>query len=141
MKHQKTIEQELHSFIKENNLLSDAKKILLALSGGADSVFMLHFFNRFKEKYKIKIAAIHVNHNLRGNESQRDENFCKYLCERLNIEFHLKSVDVKKNKGSASIEEAARNLRYKEIDKILKSSNSDLIATAHTRDDNTELFF
>jgi len=140
MKHQKTIEQEVIQFIKKNDLVSGARKVLIGFSGGADSVFALHFFYKYSNKYKIEIAAIHVNHNLRGKESERDEEFCREFCKKLEIEFHIFQVDVnsfaKKNKKS--VEEAARILRYREFEKALESSNSDLIITAHNNDDNTE---
>jgi tRNA(Ile)-lysidine synthase len=138
--HQKTIEQEVINFIKRYQLLDDSKKILIALSGGADSVFALRFFNKYKKKYKIEIAAIHVNHNLRGKESLRDEKFCRSLCEKIGIEIFIESVNVKSfaKKNKLSIEEAARILRYQRFDKVLQKSNSDLIITAHNSDDNTE---
>ena len=140
MKHQKTIEQKVISFIKKNNLISNAKNLLIGLSGGADSVFALHFFNKFSKKYNIEIAAIHVNHNLRGKESENDEIFCRKFCKELGVKLYNSSVDVssfaKKNKKS--IEEAARILRYREFAKVVKVSNSDLVVTAHNNDDNTE---
>lgn len=140
MKHQKTIEQKVISFIKKNNLISNAKNVLIGLSGGADSVFALHFFNKFSKKYNIEIAAIHVNHNLRGKESENDEIFCRKICKELRVKLYNSSVNVssfaKKNKKS--IEEAARILRYREFTKVVKVSNSDLVVTAHNNDDNTE---
>ncbi len=140
MKHQKTIEQNVIKFIERHNLFFDVKKIIIALSGGADSVFALHFFYKFKKKYNIKILAVHVNHNLRGNESNKDEKYCKELCKSLNVDFYSASVDVKhfaKNK-KLSIEEAARILRYNELEKIAEETNTDAIITAHNINDNTE---
>ncbi|MBK8943824.1 MAG: tRNA lysidine(34) synthetase TilS [Ignavibacteriae bacterium] len=139
-KHQKTIEQEVINFINRHQLLSDAKKVLIGLSGGADSVFALNFFNKYKKKYKIEIAAVHINHNLRGKEADYDENFCRNFCSKLNIEFFSESINVKSfaKKKKLSIEEAARILRYKKFDENLKKSNSDLIITAHNSDDNLE---
>lgn len=140
MKHRKTIEQDVFNFIKKNGLLSDVRKVLIGLSGGADSVFALYFFNKFKKKYNVKIAALHVNHNLRGSESIRDEEFCRKLCKNLEIEFFCSSVDVnsfaKKNKKS--LEEAARDLRYKEFEKAAKSCEAEVIVTSHNSNDNTE---
>lgn len=138
--HQKTIEQEVINFIKRHQLIGDAKKILIALSGGADSVFAFHFFNKYRNKYKVEIAAVHVNHNLRGKESLRDEKFCREICEKVGIKIFVEDVNVKSlaKKNKLSIEEAARILRYKKFNDILKKSNSDLIITAHNSDDNTE---
>ncbi len=140
MKHQKTIEQNVFHFIENNNLLVGTKKVLVALSGGADSVFALYFFNQFKKKYGISVTAVHVNHNLRGSESERDEKFCKDLCNKLSIVFFSFGVNVKSfaEKNKKSIEEAARILRYKELDRFAKKLGADFIITAHNLDDNTE---
>ncbi len=140
MKHQKTIEQEVINFIKRHQLLFGAKKILIGLSGGADSVFALHFFSKYQKKYGIEISAVHINHNLRGAEAERDENFCRNLCSKLHVEFSSVNVDVKifAKKNKKSIEEAARILRYKKFKEISEQTNSDLIVTAHNNNDNTE---
>ncbi|MCP5062910.1 MAG: tRNA lysidine(34) synthetase TilS [Ignavibacteriae bacterium] len=140
MKHQKTIEQDVIKYIKRHNLLLDAKKIIVALSGGADSVFALHFFYKYKNKYKIEILAVHVNHNLRRSESYKDEKFCNNLCKNFSIPFYSSSVDVKTfaKENKFSVEEAARVLRYNELEKFAVKTKSDLIVTAHNNDDNTE---
>ncbi len=140
MKHRKTIEQNIINFIKRLNLLSGAKKVLIGLSGGADSIFALHFFLKYKKKYKIDVAAIHVNHNLRNEESDHDEEFCKNICQKLEVELFSSIIDVKTfaKKNKYSLEEAARILRYKEYEKYCELSNSDIVITAHNNDDNTE---
>ncbi|MCB9210497.1 MAG: tRNA lysidine(34) synthetase TilS [Ignavibacteriales bacterium] len=140
MRHHKTIEQSVINFIKDNDLLCDAKKILIGLSGGADSVFALHFFKKFLKKYKIEITAVHINHLLRGEESERDEKFCSELCKSWDIDFHSSKVNVKNfaKKNKNSIEEAARILRYKQFQKVANKNKCDLIVTAHNNDDNTE---
>lgn len=140
MKHRKTIEQDVINFISKYNLLKDAKRILITLSGGADSVFALHFFNKYSRKFKVDIFAIHVNHNLRGKESQRDENYSRELCIKLNFPLSVVNVDVKNFavKNKKSVEEAARDLRYAEFEKEAELVNADLIVTAHNKDDNTE---
>lgn len=140
MRHHKTIEQSVINFIKDNDLLCDAKKILIGLSGGADSVFALHFFKKFLKKYKIEITAVHINHLLRGEESERDEKFCSELCKSWDIDFYSSKVNVKNfaKKNKKSIEEAARILRYKQFQKVANKNKCDLIVTAHNNDDNTE---
>lgn len=140
MKHPKTIEQEVINFIKKHQLINGACKILIGLSGGADSIFALRFFNKYKQKYNLKIAAVHINHNLRDDESDRDEKFCGKICENLNIEYHNSKVNVKTfaKKNKKSIEEAARILRYQQFEEISKLTKSDFIVTAHNSDDNTE---
>jgi len=134
------LEQNIIKFISDNKLIESNDKLLLALSGGADSVFALTFLTKFKNKYNIQICALHINHSLRGDESDGDEKFCRKLCNDLNIEFYSKKVDVKSiaENEKLSIEEAARNIRYEKLDEYLKISNSDKIVTAHNLDDNTE---
>ncbi len=136
----KKIDEKIIRFVKENDLLQQGEKILLALSGGADSVFLLHFLLKYKRKYKVEIGAMHVNHMIRGKEADSDEKFCGNLCSKLGIEYFSVKRDVpafaKRNK--ISIEEAAREIRYKELSKIQEKFKYDKIATAHTCSDNAE---
>jgi tRNA(Ile)-lysidine synthase len=136
----KSTEQKVLRFIKENNLVPAGDKIIIALSGGPDSVFLLHFFNKYKKKFKIKIEAVHVNHLLRGKESDRDEIFCKTICDELNIPINIFSSDVKSvaKKEKLSLEVAGRKVRYKYFDKLLKLKKKTKLATAHNADDNAE---
>ena len=119
-------------FIEENELLSKEHKVTVALSGGADSVALL----KILLSLGYDVSALHVNHNLRGKESDGDEAFCKELCEKLGISLKVVSVDVKgyaKEKG-VSTETAARVLRYE----ALCNTDADVVATAHTMSDNAE---
>jgi len=136
----KTIEQKVIKFIEQNALITEGDKILIALSGGGDSVCALNFFYKFKEKYKIEIAAVHVNHNLRGKNSDEDEIFCKEVSEEFHIKFISKKVDVKNfaKEKKISIEEAARELRYKIFDETLNEISFNKIITAHNESDNAE---
>ncbi|MBP3268103.1 MAG: tRNA(Ile)-lysidine synthetase, partial [Ruminococcus sp.] len=81
--------------IKENNLLADGDTVVCGLSGGADSVGLLLALYELRERLSITVEALHVNHCLRGDESDRDEEFCRQLCGRLNIPFSAFRVDVK----------------------------------------------
>lgn len=128
------------NFIKKHNLIENNSKLLIALSGGPDSVFALHFFHQFKNKYKAELIAAHVNHNLRGNDSEQDQIFCEKICNELKIPIFIKSVEVEKfaRKNNQSIEEAARNLRYNFFEEISNHEKVDYIITAHNSDDNTE---
>ncbi|MCA1920487.1 MAG: hypothetical protein LDL38_13870, partial [Flavobacterium piscis] len=105
----KNIEQKVINFIQFYDLIKPNEKILISLSGGPDSVFALFFFYKYQKKFRCKIEAIHFNHNLRGQESNEDENFTKSLCEKLGIGLFIKSLDVKSyaKKNKISIEEAA----------------------------------
>lgn len=128
--------EKLIKTIDTYSMLKVGVDVLVALSGGADSVALLMALNEISAKYSIQLSAIHVNHNLRGSESLRDENFCRELCESLNIPLVVESVDVNsiaKNTGE-SIELCARNLRYELFSRHAKG----VIATAHTASDNAE---
>ena len=136
----KATEQKVLRFIKENELLATGEKILVALSGGPDSVFLLHFLNKFKKKFKIELGAAHINHRLRGKDSERDELFCNVICDELSIPFYLLRKDIKSysKKNKFSLEVAGRKIRYEFFEKISKSNQYDKIATAHNADDNAE---
>ncbi len=136
----KKVEEKIFLLIKEKKLFEEGDKLLIALSGGADSVFALRFLHQKKDKLGIKIAAAHINHQLRGKEADGDEEFCRKLCIELDVEFYSIKADVKKyaEEKKYSIEEAARELRYFNLQKIALKNNCDKIVTAHNLGDNTE---
>ncbi|HOD93843.1 MAG TPA: tRNA lysidine(34) synthetase TilS [Clostridia bacterium] len=128
----------------DDNLII-GKDWYVAFSGGPDSTCLLYLLMKKKEQIemekdiKIRLSAIHVNHNLRQNESVRDENFCKQFCEKNNINFLLFNVDVKKYAQSEklTIEQAARILRYEIFDKY----SDGCVFLGHNKDDNAETIF
>ncbi len=134
------IYENVINFIKKHKLIEKNSKVIIALSGGPDSIFAFYFLNQFKKKYRLEILAAHINHNLRGSESDKDQKFCEKLCKDFDIPLFVKSVDVKSfaKKQKISIEEAARNIRYNFFDEVLESQNADLLITAHNSDDNSE---
>lgn len=101
--------------VSRYNMLSTGDTVIIALSGGADSVSLLHALNSLKEKYSLDLKAAHMNHNLRGDEALRDENFCRKICEEKGVELFVKSVDINAvaEKEKISTELAGRNERYK----------------------------
>ena len=111
-------------------------EITVGVSGGADSVALLLALNELKTEFSYCLKVVHVNHNLRGEESLRDEIFVKELCDKLSIPCFVESLDVAglARSRNQSIELCARELRY---DVFNKHSNG-LIATAHNADDNVE---
>lgn len=133
-------EQKVLRFISDNKLIKKNDNILIALSGGADSVFLLKFLSKYSRKFGITLHAAHLNHSLRGEESDGDENFCKNLCSKENIPFFSRKADIKKSAETLklSVEEAAREIRYKFLQETAKETGSNLITTAHNSDDNTE---
>lgn len=136
----KRTEQKVLKFIDRFKLINEGDKILVALSGGPDSVFALHFFSKYKKRYKIDLLALHFNHGLRGKESDADEKFASTLCEKLKLPFTSQKLNVKSfsRKNKLSIEEAARLLRYKNLEKFAIKTGCTKIITAHNQSDNTE---
>ena len=136
----KTIEQKALKFIDENHLIKKGDKVLVALSGGADSVFLLHFLMKFKNRFKIEVTAFHLNHKLRGKAAAEDEKFCSNFCSKNKIELvHVsKNVKAYAKKMKMSVEEAGREIRYSELNKAVKKLKCTKIATAHNSSDNVE---
>lgn len=128
---------KIYSFICENNMLSKGDRVICGLSGGADSTCLLLTLCELRERLGITVEALHVNHCLRGSESDRDEAFCRDLCKKMNVSFTAVSCNVKAcaEEHSLSVEEAARKMRYDAFEKI---SSGKKIATAHNANDNLE---
>ena len=120
---------------RENALLAPGQTVVCAVSGGADSVAMLHILCSLQSELCITVSAAHFNHRLRGAESDRDEAFVRRLCAEWAVPLAVASGDVaaRAQATGESIEEAARNLRY-----AFFASLGQTVATAHTADDNLE---
>ncbi len=132
--------KRVQSYIDENGLLSQGERVLCALSGGADSVCLLSILLRLKNVYGYSLAAVHVNHCLRGAEAERDAEFCVALCEQLGVKLHMFSFDVKAYalQNKLGIEAAAREVRYMHFDRLCKEYGYTKIAVAHNAQDNAE---
>lgn len=125
--------------IKKYNMLNEGDTVLAALSGGADSVCLLHFLLSIKEEYHLSVFAVHVNHMLRGEEAQRDEDFCRELCEKYHVPLYVKKADIRRmaRENGESEELCGRNVRYSFFAETAGERNAK-IATAHTASDNLE---
>ncbi|MBE7029059.1 MAG: tRNA lysidine(34) synthetase TilS [Ruminococcaceae bacterium] len=137
------MENKVLSTVKKYNLISPMDTVIVGLSGGADSVSLILCLYNLKEKLKInKIIACHINHNLRET-ALRDEEFSRKLCEKLGIDFYVKSVDIKKIKNELKVceEEAGRIARYDFFNEIKSKTGALKIATAHHMGDVLETFF
>ena len=128
--------QRTEDFIRRNHLLEKDGKYLVALSGGADSVTLLWVLHELG----YQIEACHCNFQLRGEESNRDEQFCVQLCERMGIPLHRIHFDTRlyAEVHKESIELAARNLRYRYFAQLKKDVEADGICVAHHQDDTVE---
>lgn len=134
------MQNKVLNFIEENSMIHDKDRILVALSGGPDSVCLLNILKELKTKLNIKIFAAHVNHCLRGEDALDDENYCLNLCKELNIPCYVKRVDVGKlaEDNCISTEMAGRDARYEFFEELTKKLNINKIAIAHNANDQAE---
>ncbi len=117
------------------------KKILVAFSGGKDSLMLLDFINKQKESLNIYAGACHINHGLR-HTAKRDEDFCRLYCIKNNIDFYTYNISEElKKDNSGGIEASARKYRYKFLLHTVKENNYDFLFTGHTYSDDIESFF
>lgn len=121
-------------------LFDGCKKILVGLSGGADSTSLVHALCKLSEKYGFEIIALHVNHMIRENEADRDEEFARSLCEKLKVEFLCERVDIPSlsKENGVSLELCARDARYEIFSRVCKDRGITHVATAHNACDNSE---
>ena len=126
--------------ISKHNLICKNDHIVVGVSGGADSICLLHFLHTIKNDFNLKITAVHINHCMRGEESDQDNEFVVNFCNNLNIPIKVFSFDIynKSKEENISIEEAGRKYRYYSFNKVLKDENATKIAIAHNKDDNAE---
>lgn len=130
------MEDKVYRYIEKNKLLEPGDDVTAALSGGADSVALLWLLRSNAPRLGITLRAAHFHHGIRGEEADRDAEFCRELCARWEIPFTLGRGDAPALAAETgeSLEEAARVLRYA----FLKETASGKIATAHNADDNAE---
>ncbi len=133
------IEKVLNT-IKCNNLINVGETVIAGISGGPDSVCLVHILNNISSIYNFKIIAVHINHMLRGEEADKDENYAREFCERLSIEFYSDKIDIRNlsKKESVSIEEAGRIARYRQFQFYAENKGAQKIAVAHNKNDHAE---
>ena len=131
------MKQKVIDTINKYNLIQKGDSIVIGLSGGADSVCLSLILSEIKDEFDLKLKAVHINHKLRGDESERDMKFCKDFCEKAGIEFKSFEIDVKTQaqKEKQGIEEYARRVRYECFE---READGGKIATAHNLDDVAE---
>jgi tRNA(Ile)-lysidine synthetase, N-terminal domain/tRNA(Ile)-lysidine synthetase, C-terminal domain len=135
---------DVEKYIEKYDMLKSGDTVVAGVSGGADSVCMLLILCELREKIGHKVAAVHLNHMIRGEEADRDEDFVRRLCDRLEIPlrcFHKNVPEIAEDEG-LTCEEAGRKMRYllfREVaDELQDSSGRVRIAVAHNRDDLAE---
>ncbi len=121
-------------------LFNHGETIAVALSGGKDSVCLLHLLLNLKNELNITVKAVHVDHSIRGKESERDANFVFDLCKKLDVPLQTFKVNAVSfsEQNRLSLEQGARVLRYQIFDKVLSENFADKIATAHHKNDSFE---
>ena len=134
------LERKVIAYMKQHHIIKQREKIILGLSGGADSVCLFHILNICREKYKIEIFAVHVNHKIRGTQAKEDQNFVEKLCAYYQVPFIVVEEDVPAiaKKEKKSLEEAGRIVRYQAFRKLQQELEADYIAVAHHKNDQAE---
>lgn len=136
------IKDKIYGAIEDYKMFQGTKKILVGISGGADSVCLLHFLNNCSKTHNIKIFALHINHCIRAGEADRDENFVRNFCKDIDVSFYLEKVDIPKIslETKTGMEECGRNIRYQIFNSMAEKIDAK-IATAHTLSDSIETVF
>lgn len=130
------LRDDVKNTIQRCSMIKSGDTVIAAVSGGADSVALLHVLYSLQDELSFSLAACHVNHNLRGAESDGDEMFVRRMCRMMDIPLYVANIKVNEfRQKHDSLEECARRLRYGFFEDIGKNK---LIATAHTASDNCE---
>ena len=134
------LEQRVRSFIQEHNLVSNGQALLVAVSGGQDSVCLLQVLHQLQSELGIKLHIAHLDHQLRGKESDGDARYVAGLAKRLGIPFTIEKGNVREyqKEHGISLEEAAREVRYKFLAEVAAAIDADRVAVGHTLDDHVE---
>jgi tRNA(Ile)-lysidine synthase len=135
------IKKSLTELAKEQELLSPGDRVLVAVSGGPDSVALLDVLSELRDELGLYLEVAHLQHGIRGEEANEDARFVAALAESLNVAFHVKDVsipEIKKSAGKGNLEALAREERYRFFTALAQERNLNKIATAHTLDDQAE---
>ena len=135
-------EKNVADFVKANELFGNAAKVLLAVSGGADSVALLHVMQVLKKQgvLRVDLCCAHINHQLRAGQADKDEEFVLAQAAKLQLSVTTGRINVREfaHKNKMSIETAARKIRMENLLNIAGDNNCSHIATGHQKDDNAE---
>jgi len=137
---QPILEQRVLRFIEQHHLVSGGEKLLVAVSGGPDSVCLLHILVKLQRELKVKLQVAHLNHQLRGAESEADASYVSHLARQLGIPAIIEGRDVTGYQAQhrLSLEEAAREVRYSFLTQVARSIGAERVAVGHTMDDHIE---
>jgi tRNA(Ile)-lysidine synthase len=132
--------EKVRNTISEHNLLAVGDSVLVALSGGPDSVALVHLLSRLRKEMKLNLMAVYVNHRIRPRAAKEEEGFCRQLCDKLGLVLTIVREDIPalaqlKKKG---LEETARDFRYTTFESLVVKYGCNKIALAHHVDDRVE---
>lgn len=132
--------KKVEQTILQYHLFENTNTILVALSGGADSVCLLSILKQLAPQYSLSLMAAHVNHGLRGEEANEDEEFVRALCKQWQIPLFVKQLDVAAyaKEMHMSIEQAGRKVRYDYFEELCAQNDTMKVATAHHKNDQAE---
>ena len=128
----------IKDIIQDYNMFNNGDTVVIGVSGGADSVMLLHCLNTLKDDYNLNLVVAHVNHKIRKGDAEKDASFVENLCNKLDVEFHLKEAYIKElaKEWGMGEEEAGRKVRYGFFSEL--AGDSGKIVTAHNANDNVE---
>lgn len=132
--------QKIEQYCEQYHMIEKGDRIVLGVSGGADSVSLFFVMLALHEKYNIEMVVVHVNHGIRGEDAKCDENYVRELCREHGVPFECVNVDVRKlaKESRLSEEEMGRKVRYEAFAKVAKGYSCNKIAVAHNLNDVSE---
>lgn len=134
------LEEKVLNTISKYNMIENGDKIVVGVSGGADSMTLLNVLNKLKDKFNISLIVCHIDHGTRNGESAKDAEFVKNYSEKLGLKCYTYEYNLEEESSSLGMspEEAGRKLRYDAFFETLKKENASKIATAHNKNDSVE---
>src|SRR4051812_15802730 len=135
--------QQLERAVSSHSLFEQKGTILVAVSGGVDSIVLLHALHRFSPKHGWQLHVAHLNHRLRGRSSDADEKLVRRAADKVDLKISVEKIDVRAfaQKHKLSVKMAARQVRHEFLARVARTENIRTIALAHHADDQVELFF
>ncbi|MGQ0555974.1 MAG: tRNA lysidine(34) synthetase TilS [Nitrospiraceae bacterium] len=124
--------------VRSRSLFQRGQHILVAISGGPDSVALLSILSHLRSSWALTLSAVHCNYGLRGAESEGDQQFVEAFCQEIGVSLHVRRVGLQTEGRSASVQAAARDLRYRVMQEIAEQCGADRIAVGHTANDQAE---
>lgn len=134
-----TVDVQVYNCIRKYKLINEGDKIVVGVSGGPDSICLLHVLNLLKKKINVQIYVAHINHMIR-DEAESETEYVQEFCRKIGIECFVKRMDVQEyaNQNKFGTEEAGRIIRYDFFDEVAKKVSANKIATAHNSNDKAE---